>query len=276
MTIYETILNELNLEKFYRFQGYLSHNYYNINGSLIKEINSESSYVYFSKNIKHHQYYLTRRIIQLIYREILENSKLQITPRLIEKLDNYQYILTCIRDYQELIPIYSVEIDFCPIFLKLIENNAIRNIRQKSKRKIELVDYKKNGGGYGFCDEWLNLLNNLTCFYRFKKITLEELILFVKQYRLGILYENYQNEIIFPESFWNKNIHIQVNPSIFNDFTKYNIIETIERLFDLSLIEPNSSLGKEPKKMIKKTVKEFEQIRKLTKNKFEKYYQKKY
>lgn len=273
MTCYEKIADEMNLESFYRFQGYLSYNYFDRNKNLIYGGESqETKYIYLSKSLRHHQYYMRKRIIQLINREILKESSFQLTPKTLQNLSYYREILQYIKNYQEPLNINSIELNFCPVFLNLIQGNGITNMMQKRNRKIEIVDYKKNGGGYGFCDDWLRLLNHLTIFYRFRKITLEDIVSIVNKYRMIILYGRTFKSDLSRQTKSN----LKVNPSLFNDFAKYDIIEIMERLCESTLIEPSSPFGKTPTNMIKDTIKEFETSRTLVKNKLEAYYLEKY
>lgn len=264
MTLYEELYQNLNsLKSFYRFEGYISKSYYDLrNQNLLK---CSNNYIYFSQTIAHHFYFIAKRLEQLLQQEILKNTSLNLNTTTLRKIDAYHTILDFIENYKLSNPLYSLEIRFCSKFLELLKGNIVRNVSKKNNMKqAELVDVGIKGGGFGLSADWLHLFELLTIIYSYQQITNENLIDFLKIYRLNKIDK-----------------HCSLNPTLFllekkyqrfipnyavlqNDFAKYDIVDTMENLLDSGAVNPNSPFGKNPTETIRSTVRHYERTRSKT------------
>lgn len=263
MTILEEVKQTLNLESMYRFEGHISHSYYNVNDCLITPDINEAGYIYFSKTLNHHAYFISKRILQFISTEILKDTKLNLEATSLLDIHNYHTILKLLENYNKEMPMTSIEFSLCPIWLPLIKQNTISNNTHHFKKLIIDSDKHIKKGGYAFCDEWLYLFHLLTIMYCYQPITKDDVIRFFKAFRLSIINPNYP--LNYQTTIFN-DYHRQIilNPNLANDFSKYEIINALESLIENRKINPESMLAQEPSKTIKSTVNQYERIRKKT------------
>lgn len=264
MTLYQELYqNTQELKSLYRFEGYLSRPNYDCN--VHSHLTETGRYLYYSKSIEHHLYFLNKRLKQFIEQVIFENTGLKLRTKFLLSTINYHEMLDCIEKYEGTYPLVSLELKVCSSFLELIKGNTFINCLKPSNTNFaESVDLRTTGGGgYGFCNDWLNLLNDLTMMYSYQQITKENLIEFFQVYRKMLITQKIQKH---PASFLlNKEYSkIYINENIANDFIKYRIIEEMERLYENGLIKKNSPFGKNPQKMRKRTIEQYESIRKKT------------
>ena len=80
MTLYEEIYyNTPNLTKFYRYEGFGSRPYFQFQGNV--QLTNILNYIYFSKTEKHHQYYVQKRLKQLISQQVLEGTDIELNKK---------------------------------------------------------------------------------------------------------------------------------------------------------------------------------------------------
>ncbi|MCI8394885.1 MAG: hypothetical protein HFH86_05360 [Bacilli bacterium] len=275
MTLYEELYPRLNnLESFYRFEGYKSYQNYIFNDPFANPLQTVNKYVYYSKTLKHHLYYTSKRIEQFLKNEILMekdrnlwvNMDIKKIKEIINQILNFQYRNT----------MSSIELKYCPIFQQLMSQNTVNNMREKetNQKYIECCDLTRAGGGYGLSEEWLLLLNYLTILYCYREINMEDVKTWFQIFRSNQLkYFPFKFPTIFLEE--KRNRKIVINHQLSNHFLKYDIMETMERLVDNHLVNPRSPFGKNPNKMIKETIFEFEKVRKRTLDTLEEIYEQK-
>lgn len=277
MALYENLYqNMYDLESFYRFEGYASMNHYDFSDITSRFSTNTNQYIYFSKKLKHHTYYTEKRLFQLISKEILLGTGLDLHTKTLCDFEKTAEIIKQIENYQIPKDIKTIEFRFCPIFLKLIKNNGKTNMRLKleQERGIEIADQKRRGGGYGLCDDWLKLFNLLTILYSYRQITTQDVQEFFKIYRMHKL--RYYDSGTLTWFLQNRDNHqrIALNSELQNSFIKYEIANSMERLIEQHLVNPNSSFGKNPSETIKNTVNSYERTRKRTLEKLEQLYEK--
>ncbi|MBP3635645.1 MAG: hypothetical protein J6J17_04265 [Bacilli bacterium] len=268
MTIYEELYkNYPGLSKFYRFEGVnMSFPYFNAkNGNIC--IKSSDPYIYFSSSIAHHKYYVSKRLRQLIQNKILSFSEIKLDYKSLICFDTFKEIVRIIETYEMDDEMISYECSTSRIMLELLYKNTIDN-RYKSSgdRRVERCDQTKHKGGYGFCEEWLEIFNLLTYFYCYQKITRDNLIDYLYAKREKILNPSLANG---PCAFLReKNRIITINNNLFNSYGKYDLMDALERIIEKGLYFKGSNLDKDSYGQIKRVINQYceekEKILRLT------------
>jgi hypothetical protein len=273
MTINEKIYYQLpDLIKMYRFEGGNSVHRFSFNENGINP--DDLNYIYFSKSIKHHEYYVKKKIIKIINDDILENySNLKLDHTAFLKPDSFKKIIKVIENHPLDNKTFSIEFSLSQTFNELLKNNHINNRNKKAlDRRIEVVDTTKYKGGLGFCDEWLEVFNIFTYFYSYQRITKENILDFLYAYRKIIT----EGAKIDPTGFLlnRKNCVIKVNEKIYYDFMKYELMNALQNIVDNNLYFEKSILDENPQEQIKKIIKKYCNEREMILELYESEYQK--
>lgn len=256
MTLYEELYHSMpKLPKFYRFEGFNSFPYFNFQGD--EYITNILHYIYFSKNEKHHAYYVSRRLKQLIANEILRDTDLKFDRKSILDMGAYTEMEKCIENYSLEDKLLSIELSLSPLISELIQKDVVSNRRKtENDRRIEKVDYNTYGGGYGFCEEWLKVFNLLTVFYSYHRITKEDMLDFLYMFRRNLIRpKTFDNPVIFLSD--PKNRVIKVNNKIFNDFSKYELMDALQRIVESQCYFPDSIFSENPEEQIRRIIQEY-------------------
>lgn len=243
------------LPKFYRFEGKNSYSHFDFSSRNF--LKGATNYTYFSKSFKHHQFYTSKRLRQLINQELLKGTKLTLKKSNITCPEQFNGILQAI----ESTPIderqVSIEFTVSPLFMKLIKNNSIRHTeKREGEPYIERVDLKQSGGGYGFSNEWLELFDFFTYFYAHQRITRTDLINFLYAYRNNITHHSFRKSPVPFLAYPERRI-IEVSPHVSSSFDKYELMDILERILSKKLCFPNSFLAEQQENGIKQIVAEY-------------------
>lgn len=257
MTIYEEVYLNLKdeLSKFYRLEGIYSYPYYNF--SKDGALNDFMKYVYFSASEKHHMYYTEKRIKQVISKDILNEPNMQFNKETILNKDKFNFIINAIENYSFDDKMMSIEFSNSPLMKQLLKRNAIRNAKKSAEdRRVEIADSTKYGGGYGLCEEWLKVFNLLTYFYSYQRITKGNLLDFLYNYRQNLITAK---RTLYSVSFLldQKNRVIDIGTSIFNDFSKYELMNALQSICENDLYFSHSVLATNQSEAIKKIIQEY-------------------
>ncbi|MBQ8681978.1 MAG: hypothetical protein IJ509_03605 [Bacilli bacterium] len=256
MTLYEELYhNTPNLSKFYRFEGLNSYPYFCFQNE--QYLTNIIKYIYFSKNEKHHMYYVTKKLRQLISKEILKDMDLQFNKKVLLDSRTFAEIERYIENYSFEDKMISIEFSLLPIIDSLLDKNTISNRRKHANdRRVEKVDSNIHSGGYGFCEEWLKVFNLLTLFYSYRRITNDNILEFLHIYRRNLIEtKNFINPVSF--LFEEKTRVVKINNKIYCDFNKYELMDALERIVEYQLFFPESILGENPYEQIKKVINEY-------------------
>lgn len=256
MTLYEELYYQLlDYPKFYRFEGAKSFNHFSFEkGEILPNVDI---YVYFSASSKHHFYYAAKRLKQLIDKEILYETKYAITKRTIVNSEKFQGIVNKIENTFLEEKLFSVECIVSPLMRQLITNNCIKNsLKEHGDYRIERVDNRQSGGGYGFYGEWLEVFKTLTYIHTYYKITKEDLIKFVYAFRQKIINPNFKISIVSFLADPHKRI-ITLNDNLQNDFSKYELMNALQGILEKELYFPSSYLGMNEEDGIKKIMQDY-------------------
>lgn len=253
MTLYEEIYhNTPELSKFYRFEGYTSHNRFMQLDDM--NITSFLNYIYFSGNQKHHMYYVAKRLRQLISREVLKDTDLKFDKKTLLDQGSFNEIANCISNYSFDGKIVSLELSVSPLMNQLLDKNSISNrMKVRNDRRIERVDYNTYRGGYGFCEEWLRVFDLLTFFKSYRRITNDNMLDFLYMQRRNLIESaailNAVSFLLDPKS-----LVIKPNEKIFSDFSKYELMDALEKIIEDELYFPSSILAPNPSEEIKRII----------------------
>lgn len=256
MTLYEEVLmNFSELEKFYRFEGYNS----SINYSFNQEdyLQNSMRYLYFSATLKHHMYFVSKKLKQIINKEILsELGYKQLNKITLLDSEIFNAILTKLEKLSAM-EINSIEYNTLPIMNLIIANNNIRSKeKDKNDRRIERVDSAICGGGYGIGDEYLKVFNLLTFFHSYQRITPEFISDYLYTYRRKVIEVNAN---IRPAEFLSnpQNRVIKLNTTLYNDFTKYELMEALEQIIEMERYFPESIFAHNPSSQVKNIIQDY-------------------
>lgn len=268
MAIYQSILDQLpELSNFYRYEGGLSYSYFHPNGDTAF---SSNSYIYFSKSIHHHHYYVSKRIIQYL-NEILSQYHKKLNYYSFSNPRQFNQILD-ILFHSPMDEFISIQCSTSPLMNTLLYKNGILNSRKNGqKHYIELCDLKKYQGGYGFCDEWLDIFNTLTYFYSFLTITKDDVVNFLINQKARMFYPDSK---VLPTAFLeNKQRCVKINISLFNDWKKYDLMNSMQQIIEKGLYCEQSNFRidshNEMKRVLTQYMKERKRILSLTEHAFE-------
>lgn len=255
MSIYQSILEQIpELSNFYRYEGGLSYNYFQPNLNFCS-----NQYVYFSKHISHHHYYVSKRLIQYI-NEILLQHHIKQHQFSFNNLQQFNQILAFL-EASPMEDFVSIQCSISPIIHELLYKNWIINIKKKSSdRRIERCDVRKYQGGYGFCGDWLSIFNILTYFYSYQTITKKDILQFLILKRKQFFKAEYSdNPTFFLEE---KPRNVKMNYLLFNDYGKYELMNSLQSIVENQLFFPDSCFATNPNDEIKKVINQYEKERK--------------
>lgn len=257
MTLNERVFEQNpNLVKMYRFEGENSFHHFDLNASQVYE-QDDLNYVYFSRNIKHHQYYCKKKIYKLINEDVLKGKDtIKLNRSTLIQQSLFKNLVRAIENYPIDSKLVSIEFSLSQSFETLLESNYINN-RDKTNNdcRVEIVDTTKYGGGFGFYDEWLKLFNIMTYFYSYQRISKENILDFLYAYRKIItsgLRINPMDFLTYP-----KNSVVKVNERIFYNFSKYSIMNALEGIIENELYFSNSIFDENPQEQIKNIIKQY-------------------
>lgn len=256
MTIYEEVYyNTPDLSKFYRFEGFNSYPYFQFQEDTY--LTNILNYIYFSGSEKHHMYYVTKRLKQLISELTSKNVGCQFNKAALLDPLSFNEIEKYIENYSFGDKLLSIEFSVSNLINEMLYKNTINNRRKiLNDRRIEKVDSHIKGGGYGFCDEWLSVFNLLTFFYSYQRITYDNILDFLHVYRRNLIESK---EILNPTAFLlnPKNRVIKLNNKICCDFSKYELMDLLQKIVEQQNYFPNSIFSEDSNKQIKRIVQEY-------------------
>lgn len=167
---------------------------------------------------------------------------------------NFNEMVRRIENWQITEKIQSIEFSLSPIIEEILENNSHLNIKkEKSDKRIESCDKRQYRGGYGFCDEWLTVYNLLTYFYGCQRITKENILEFMELYRFCLIKQERTlsaTNFLLDESCRT----IKINERIYDDFSKYELMNALEIIVEKELYFPESMFSNNPEQSIKKII----------------------
>lgn len=179
--IIDTLIKEEKANEFYRFQGSSSFEYFNIKSN---RFDDSKHYIYFSRTKNHHYYFTIRRIRQLLNKVVLNNTLYNISNKELENEESFKNITNIVLNQENLKGLKSISLVCDNTYYQLLKENSIYNMTKKdSPYLIERVDRKIYGGGYGVSSAWLDLLNDLTLFSSYVRITSIDILNILKNMR---------------------------------------------------------------------------------------------
>ncbi len=259
MSIYKETIELLKLSgtasELYRFQGAKSYGHFNIRTSKFNT-DERDSYVYFSSGMDHHKYFTMKRIRQMINKMILDGTPYEISSRDLRDFEDYKRIRDIVINSDKLEDLYSVKLITDHNFTGLIKDNAFFQQDKATGKPIEKVDRRVYGGGYGVATDWKDLLSALTLFNGYQKIDRNAIIeLLAYMRRTGKVNQKENMNFLLMNS---ANYNYELNPSVESTFTKYKIMEALEKILEEGTYNPEGELGKHPTETIKRVVEDYE------------------
>lgn len=274
MTIYQSTMKNLYKKgavcKLYRFENNnYNSNKINIkpNGELVLE---KGYYIYFSKTIDHHKYFIKKRMLQdlkiLVKQEL--NKNIQVADFIDETL--YHTILSLIQKNYQLFSYRSYELYVLKQFQQLVEKCAISNLSKSDiHRQLEypeVSDKRRHQGAYGIKGDWSSLLENSTLHSNCVAINYKDMINMINAYRVSY-YDYAKKKLVIPPSKFEVDSRYvgTINQKMLEPFHRYDLLCILE------LIDQHIPLGSEIEYYLEKYIK----IKEYTKEQLEEYYLKK-
>lgn len=262
MTLYRETIQILRNEglttELYRFQGARSYACFKLSKDEFLD-NPKRDYVYFSKSLDHHRYFIVKRTKQLLSEKVLKGTEYQISNFDLGDPRSYNRIKHLVVNSDAIPNLSSIKLICDRNYPILLRDNSIKQKRKTTQDIIERVDRRVYGGGYGVDKEWRDLLTYLTLFATVQKIERKDILkLLSNMRRTGRT--NRKDNVTFLEDINRQQTFL--NPLVESDFTKYKIMETLEQIIDKGLCTEKSELFHHPTKTIKEITTTYEKNRK--------------
>ena len=262
MSLYGRVIKDIRKENastdLYRFQGGNSMEYYDIKRVAFLE-ESRESYVYLSQALDHHKYFTIKRIRQLLNNVVLYNTEFQVMRKQLQDIKCYKEIKKIVLNSDKIPNLYSVQLICDNNATTLLKENSFSRKAKDNERVLEKVDSRFYGGGFGVTSEWKELLECLTFFNGYHRIDREDILFLLTSMRTMNRVNGKDGINISPD---NQNYYsFGISPRLESNFTKYAIMDSLERICENKLYSPKGTLAKEPIKTIKKVVEDYEKRR---------------
>jgi len=271
------VLNSLhanNVGSLYRFQGGNSFEHLDIRSS--NPFNSANGYVYFSKSMDHHRYFISKRFKQIVNKLLSENSELSLIRKNLWDEENYEKIVNIVSSHaQDIGDMHSIRFIYCKPFEELLGQNYVLNMDKQGYQNIpERVDRRKSGGGYGLPKEWLSLLEHLSVMTLDKSISAKHMLTYLETLRSNSRPFAPKKDVIPFIKDTAYSVHLSEH--IKDPFNKYSIIEDLETIVEKGLCLPTSDLAKYPKDTINDVIMFYQYLREFVLDELENAYEKRY
>ena len=220
-------------------------------------------YKYYSKTIKHHIYFLVKRL----FKQIDANYDININSHKDRYLmDKINEIINILETEDMPFKISSKYLWVDSNALVLIDEQSYSNQSYHKENAIEKSDYWVYGGGYGLKNLWQYLFDLLT-FCESEQILCQKFILeFFYELRSILncygVKELRNAKLQAGKMLIGKNQSIQVNPYIEEDQT-VQIISILDTICKAGLIKSNTSLAKTSEQTISLFVQAYQKNRQL-------------
>ena len=268
--IIDTLIKEERVTEFYRFQGSNSFEYFNIKSN---KFDNNKHYIYISGTKNHHYYFTIRRIRQLLNKVVLNNTPYNISNRELENEESFKKIVNIVLNQENIKNLKSISLIIDNTYYQLLKENSVYNMAKKeSSNLIERVDRKIYKGGYGVSNAWLDLLNDLTFFSSYIRITSIDILNILKNMRRE---KKLTSPYLISNILDSKERVYRLSDNLYNDFQKYNIMNDLETIYEEKLYFEGSSFGSNPSKNIKNILTSYqknrEKVLRLVENSYHKY-----
>ncbi len=171
--------------------------------------------------------------------------------------ESYSHICHLILNSSEIENLNSLSFVCDRSLIGLIKENYVTNRKAKySSNLIERVDHRRYGGGYGLKNEWLLLLKNLTLFEGIRKIKRSDFVLIISSMR-----ERRNLTYFLADNFLNRSFNYKISDHVYNDYHKYEIMNSLETILEYGLYKKSSSFDISPKDTIKGVLKSYQKSR---------------
>ncbi len=259
MCIYEDTISILNqtgtADNLYRFQGGHSKGVFDVKTSRFQP-DSREKYIYFSSGLDHHKFFTVKRIRQLLNNEVLYGTSLEVTRRNLGNPREYQAIRNFLVNTDKLPELHSVRLVTDNNFLRLMKENSCIPEDKSEPKIVERVDRGVYGGGYGVTEDWRDLLEALTLFTGTQRISREDILALLAQMKASGKVNRKENaDFIFSDS---SRYSFELSPSVESYFTKYKIIEAMEKIYESHNCSEQGNLFQSPTDTIKRVVEDYE------------------
>lgn len=163
-------------KKLYRVQG-ANLGYPSILLDSSYRVNSPKTHLFVSKTLMHHQYYINKRVKQLIKRLLSEENTLHIESLTMEQVKE-------ILDSHDVDPLNLIEFHVLDIMHTLLEENAIAS-KENHSRKLYMpksVDVDRCAGGFHLSKFWLKLFCDSLICIKYHNVGTSEISRFIAPY----------------------------------------------------------------------------------------------
>ncbi len=224
--------------------------------------NPSNRYVYYSITLKHHIYFLVKKIfkkIEACYDISISNPR---DKHLVDKINDIMSILESDKSFT--VGVKYLWID--AFTMKTIEDNSYSNKYPHKNGLIERADSTIYGGGYGLNDLWLTLFNLLTYCAAENILKSDDVLRYFDE--LSSLLKKYGSSYLkiakqeAAKSILRDKTPAIVCPSIIEDSSS-KIESTIDEIVTNNLFKTNSALAKDSSKVKDDIINHYDSSRKL-------------
>lgn len=259
MALFNEIVSDLKslhcTNQLYRFQGGNSYDSFDISNN---RFNSDrmGRYFYFSNSFDHHKYFAVKRLRQFVNNKVLLDSPYSLCYSHLQNVNSYNHIRNLVINSDKISGLYGVKLIYASIYYDLIKENCCHSNRKISRDVVERVDIRTYGGGYGVTEDWLFLLESLTFFSCYQGITRSEILELISNMR-----NNRDVSSKDSANFIRYNNAYKINPKVYDDYAKYDIMNYLQRIISSRKCLPTSKLYTNPTSTIKEVISEYQKTR---------------
>ena len=228
----------------------------------------ERKFIYFSKSVKHHSYYMYNKVVQIVNDELKfakgrpEFAKLDlpdnmgkflpsrycalkyynINTEVIKKLKNF------FRNYLPPKEVELVSLRYLNCFGQLLENCVVKNSRKQRSAGPEVSDQTMYGGAYGINDTWLDLLKSSTISTKTAKFGMDQFFDFLMDETYFGVAGRAKLESLTEERDMFRMLGVMTynelrNPKFYDKNNSNTATKIIDKINDEHLYNPNIELG---------------------------------
>ena len=259
MTLFEETVLDLKssgcIKELYRFQGGNSLEFFDIENNVFKS-GAMEKYFYFSKSFDHHKHFVVKRLGQFVNDTILVDSSYSICYTQLQNPNSYSHIRNLVINSDKINALYGIKLVCNSTYYDLIRENSCYSNRKICSTSVERVDQRTYEGGYGVTEEWFLLLDVLTIFSCYHRITRENILELIVNMRNNLHVFSKDNA-----TFLYYNSNCRINPKIYDDYAKYDIMNWLESIIDRKNCLPTSRLYIKPTETIREVISEYQKTR---------------
>lgn len=141
------------------------------------KIRDDKTHLFISRTLTHHEYYINKRIKQIIKNLLVIDGRADITDDVVKQV--CESLSRC--NFE---PLNLIEFEVMEIMQRLLEENSLvpKQFHKKKKLMPKKVDEKRLGGGFHLTQLWLKLFcDSLVCI-KYSNVDSQDILQFTESF----------------------------------------------------------------------------------------------